>query len=132
MGTPGETRGTALVLEDDDTLALLLRGLLERAGFRVELVDTFQDAVGVVRAEDAVDLVVLPLRMRGADGFEQVGALRSSTRAAILALGARDSPRDRAVALNAGADDYLALPFDPAAFEARVAGIVPRPGPAAT
>ena len=101
-----------LIVEDEKLLADSLRAMLEGKGFAVEAV--YDGETGAEYAETGVyDLLILDVMMPGLDGYQvarQVRARRSGT--PILMLTARSSLEDRIEGLNAGADYYLAKPFD--------------------
>ena len=62
--------------------------------------------------EHQVDLVLLDLGLPGISGIELIRRLRHWTTVPIVVLSARDSEFDKIGALDAGADDYVAKPFD--------------------
>jgi two-component system response regulator QseB len=101
-----------LLVEDDDSLSSGLRLALERAGYSVERV---KDGAEAIRAlvDNEFDLAILDLGLPRLDGTEVLARLRSGGNPiAVLVLSARDAVRDRIMALDLGADDYLTKPFD--------------------
>jgi len=76
------------------------------------------------------DLLVLDLMMPGVDGLTVCRVLRAEgDRVPILMLTARTETSDRVAGLDAGADDYLPKPFDPAELMARVRALLRRAAP---
>jgi DNA-binding response OmpR family regulator len=122
VGAAALTGVRVLVVEDDLPLGeQLVRGL-NRAGCRVEFVQSAGDAL---RRVDA-DVVLLDLGLPDGDGVDLCRRLRERTTAPILVVTARDTERERVTALDAGADDYLAKPFGFAELLARMRAVLRR------
>ncbi len=100
-----------LLIEDDSSLAELIRSGLEEHSIKVTVAYTFQD--GRVQAMlGTFDVIVLDVMLPGGSGFDLCAYLRKRNIATpILMLTARNSVDDRVSGLNSGADDYLAKPF---------------------
>ncbi len=115
-----------LVVDDDTRLRGLLRKYLMENGYRVT---TATDA-GDARAKMAgllFDLLVLDVMMPGESGVEFTRALRAGrVSLPILILTARGESEDRIRGLEAGADDYLAKPFEPKELLLRINSILRR------
>ena len=123
-----------LVADDDRAIRESLDRVLALEGHRVTTVADGAAALEAARAE-AVDLIVLDLMMPSVDGLTVCRVLRSEgDRTPILMLTARTETSDRVAGLDAGADDYLPKPFDPAELLARVRALLrrTRPQPDAT
>lgn len=118
-----------LVVEDEPQLRGLLRLYLEREGHRVT---DAGDGPGALAAYDAdgADLVILDLMLPGMQGETVLEALRDAGDVPVLITSAKRSDAERIAGLRAGADDYLAKPFNPHELTARVAAILRRAGPA--
>jgi two-component system response regulator QseB len=109
-----------LLVEDDESLASGLKLALGRACYTVEYVG---DGVAAVAAleHNAFDLAILDLGLPRLDGIDVLARVRRAGNAVpVLVLSARDAVRDRIVALDLGADDYLIKPFDVDELLARV------------
>jgi DNA-binding response OmpR family regulator len=110
------------LIEDEEKLAKTLKDGLESEGYMVRV---FAD--GVTAAKEcttngaAYSLVILDLILPGKDGFEVAKEIRTrGFLMPILVLTARDSIEDKVLALNSGADDFLAKPFSFEELLARV------------
>jgi two-component system, OmpR family, response regulator MprA len=115
-----------LVADDDRAIRESLDRVLALEGHRVTTVADGAAALEAARAE-AVDLIVLDLMMPSVDGLTVCRVLRSEgDRTPILMLTARTETSDRVAGLDAGADDYLPKPFDPAELLARVRALLRR------
>jgi two-component system OmpR family response regulator len=101
-----------LVVEDDEKLSRALDRGLRGEGYAVDLVADGNAAIFHASVHD-YDLVLLDLMLPGADGLEVCRVLRERGRwVPVLMLTARGRVDDRIGGLDAGADDYLAKPFD--------------------
>lgn len=114
------------MVEDAPALRRVLRRCLEAMGFEVHEAADGRAALQQLEAR-ALDLVVLDLALPQLSGYEVCEALRASPLHAttpVLVMSGRVLPEDRAQALEAGADDFIAKPFDPTAFRARVEALL--------
>ena len=117
-----------LLVEDELALAQALQLALERRGFDVERCANGTDALGRLR-HDPPDLALLDLTIPGLDGLQVLHKLRAEgSTVPVVVLTARGAVGDRVQALNAGADDYLAKPFDIDELEARIRALLRRHG----
>lgn len=116
MGNPveqGPMRAPRLLLvEDDPELSTLLVRLLSRESYEVELAADGQCGLRLGLTH-VYDVVLLDRRLPGADGLDVLLALRRKGMVTpTLVLSALGEPAERVAGLNAGAEDYLAKPFD--------------------
>ncbi len=113
-----------VVLADDDpVMQRLLRGALERRGHDV-VVTSDGEAAWTAIATDPPPLAMLDWNMPVVDGLEVCRRARAgqATRDTfLLVVTGRDTPEDLHAALEAGADDYMMKPLDPAQLMARLA-----------
>jgi DNA-binding response OmpR family regulator len=117
---------TILVVDDERPLVDLVRGYLEREGFRVAAAFDGDEALRVARQESP-DLIVLDLMLPEVDGLEVCRQVRQFSDAYVLVLTARSDEIDRVVGLSVGADDYVTKPFSPRELVARVHALLRRP-----
>ena len=115
-----------LLAEDEHSLGTWLSRALEHAGIQVEWVSDGLMADRALQHAD-YDALVLDLGLPGLDGHGVLQRLRErDQRLPALILTARDSLDERVRLLNAGADDFLAKPFELAELEARLHALVRR------
>jgi two-component system OmpR family response regulator len=115
-----------LVVEDDERMATLLKRALEEDGYAVDLAGDGVEALWLGQEND-YDAVVLDGMLPGLDGFDVVRQWRERHRwAPVLMLTARTSFDARIKGLDAGADDYLAKPFNFGELSARIRALVRR------
>lgn len=121
------SRMRILVIEDDEDLADALVRRLRRLGHAVDCQKDGLSADGVLQYE-TFDLVILDIGLPRMSGFEILHRLRDrGSKTPVLALTARIDIEDRVHALDTGADDYLAKPFDFRELEARCRALLRRP-----
>ena len=124
------SRMKLLVVEDDPALQATLERTLTRRGFAVAVAG--DGVIALQRwAATTPDAVVLDLSLPRLDGLQVLAQARAQGLGTpVLILTARGSVGDRVLGLNAGADDYLAKPFDLDELEARLRALVRRSAPA--
>src|SRR3954464_14526899 len=120
--------GTILLVEDEPSVGVLVRGYLTRDGYRVIWVRSGEEAL-VELDRHPVRLVLLDIRLPGKDGLDVCREMRRRPHVPILMLTARDEEPDRIVGLEVGADDYITKPFSPRELVARLKAIFPRTQP---
>lgn len=117
-----------LLAEDDRAVRDALVRALGLEGYAVRAVSNGAQALDALREQPA-DLVLLDVSMPIVDGLTVCRVLRSErNRVPILMLTARTETSDRVAGLDAGADDYLAKPFDLDELLARMRALVRRAG----
>ena len=117
-----------LVIEDEKLLAESIKTLLESKGFEVETV--YDGETGEEYAELGIyDLLILDVMMPKLNGYQVARNVRAKRCATpILMLTAKSDLLDRVEGLNAGADYYLAKPFDTRELLACVNALIRRQG----
>ena len=115
-----------LVIEDEWAMRHALEDLLASEGHRV--ITAADRATGLDRARDEKpDLILLDVMLPKLDGFALASELRRlGSKVPILLLTAKGGVGDRVTGLDAGADDYLAKPFEPQELLARVRALLRR------
>jgi two-component system OmpR family response regulator len=115
-----------LVAEDDAILAEGVTRTLRQSGYAVDWVKNGAEADSALDADD-FDLLILDLGLPKKSGLDVLKRLRArQSRVPVLILTALDGVNDRVRGLDAGADDYLAKPFELAELEARVRALTRR------
>lgn len=114
-----------LIVDDDERIRGLLQKFLMRNGF---LVSSARDAAHARRILSGLefDLIVLDVMMPGEDGVSLCKDLRTKIETPIMLLTAKGETDDRISGLEAGADDYLAKPFEPKELLLRINAILRR------
>lgn len=124
-----QTRRRVLVVDDDPTVAEVVSGYLDRAGYLVDRAADGPDALARATAHRP-DLVVLDLMLPGMDGLEVCRRMRGNGPVPVIMLTARGDEDDRILGLEVGADDYVTKPFSPRELVLRVESVLRRSRPA--
>jgi len=104
-----------LVVEDDVRNIFALSSVLEPKGAKVEIARNGREALAHLAQKPGVDLVLMDIMMGEMDGLEATREIRKQPQLAklpIIALTAKAMADDREQCLAAGANDYIAKPFD--------------------
>ena len=112
-----------LIADDDDVLLHILQATLTKWGYEVTASRNGLDAWEILHGDDAPRLAILDWIMPGMDGIEICRRIRSRPSEPyiyIVLLTAKVRKEDAVAGLDAGADDYLSKPFDPAELQARL------------
>lgn len=118
----------ALLVEDDASFALLVRSILEREGFAVDLATTGSDALTMAHVND-YDCIVLDLGLPDQNGVTVVQSLRREGRLTPLLVLTGNADAQMSIRLlDAGADDYVTKPVIAEQLRARIRALVRRGG----
>lgn len=99
-----------LVIDDELQMQRALRKILDQNGYSVVIAATGEDGLALAAANPP-DAIILDLGLPDMDGTEVCQKLRAWTQTPIIVLSARDDQRQKVLALDKGADDYLTKPF---------------------
>ena len=108
-----------LVVEDDVQIQNFMIYALENSGFQVEGVLNGKDALSSFFMKGA-DLILLDLGLPDMDGMDILRKIRNTSEVPIIIVSARDQDKEKALALDEGADDYLTKPFSATELMARI------------
>jgi DNA-binding response OmpR family regulator len=116
-----------LIVEDEIEIRELMSLLLLRQGYQVQHCGSAVEAVKMT-AEKNYDLIVLDWMLPQMSGLEFLAARQSNLKTSqpVLMVTAKTEPQDIVAGLEAGADDYITKPFEPAVFSARVKALLRR------
>lgn len=99
-----------LVIDDEPQILRALRTILEAKRFRVSVANTGEEGLALAAGTEP-DVIILDLGLPDIDGVEICAHLREWTQTPIIILSVRDAEKDKVLALDQGADDYLVKPF---------------------
>jgi len=119
------TQGRVFLVEDDESLAALVRDYFERQGFTVSVEGHGDCAIDRILTEKP-DVVILDIMLPGKNGLDICRELRPQIDTPILMLTARTDDIDQIVGLEVGADDYICKPVKPRLLLAKVNAVMRR------
>jgi DNA-binding response OmpR family regulator len=114
-----------LVVDDDPDMRAVLDEYLSRNDIRVTAVATGKEMLKTLESE-AIDLVLLDVRLQGESGLALAQALRENASVPIMLLTGNTEEADRVMGLELGADDYVSKPFSPRELLARIHAVLRR------
>lgn len=114
-----------LIVEDDDTLATLVKDRLLRYGYAPECADLKGDVCEQLHGTGA-RLVLMDVNLPRFDGFYWCRQIRRTSEVPILFVSGREGPMDQVRALDVGADDYIVKPFHIEVLVAKIASLLRR------
>ena len=114
-----ETHSKILIVEDDPGIAAFLKTTLRAAGYEPLLTDTGTVALSIISSH-CPDCVLLDLGLPDMDGSRIIESMRQWTQTPIVVISARSTEKDKAAALDQGADDYMVKPFGTVELLARI------------
>jgi two-component system KDP operon response regulator KdpE len=110
MSESAKVKTVALVIDDEAQIRRLLRVTLEANGY--DVVEAATGAEGMVQAAQCrASVILLDLGLPDMDGLDVLKRLREWSRVPVIILSVRDREKEKADALDAGADDYVTKPF---------------------
>ncbi|MBC7810649.1 MAG: response regulator transcription factor [Burkholderiales bacterium] len=125
MVTLQEQTRQILIVEDDDDTAEVVCSLLAHAGYNAVSVDRGEDALAEIAAMSP-DLVLLDINLPDINGLEVLRQIRTRSFLPMIVMSGYNRDRDKVVALEAGADDFMEKPFQPEELIARVKALLRR------
>ena len=108
-----------LVIDDEPQILRALRTILTARQFHVTTASRGEEGLALAAATPP-DVIILDLSLPDMDGFQVCARLREWTHVPIIVLSVRDAERDKVMALDKGADDYLTKPFGSEELLARI------------
>ena len=112
-------QGRILVVDNDPQIRRMMRTTLVAQGFEADEAPSGEEALERIRAAKP-DLVLLDVNMPGISGVETCREIRYASDVAIIMLTVRGAEKDKTLAFDAGADDYVTKPFSTPELLARI------------
>lgn len=116
---------TILVIDDEAITRECLGSYFEAEGYQVFSAETAEQGEGILKSE-AIDVVLLDIRLPGKDGLTLTRELRVHSEVGIILVTGRQDEVDRLIGLECGADDYVTKPFNPREILARSKNLIRR------
>jgi two-component system OmpR family response regulator len=122
---PGGRSPHVLVVDDDPDIRTVLNNYLAKNDIRVTSVASGREMLKAFESE-AIDLVLLDVRMPGENGMVLTRELRERASVPVMLLTGNAEEADRVMGLELGADDYVTKPFSPRELLARIRAVLRR------
>lgn len=116
-----------LLVEDNDTIVMGLKYLLEKENFEIKAVKNLEETYEIAKKEK-FDLYLLDINLPDGNGFSICSKLKEKEDVAIIFLTARDDEKDIVKGLDMGADDYITKPFRNRELISRINNVLRRYG----
>lgn len=113
------TNETILIVEDDTQIRNFISYILRQEGYAFFTANSAQNAMSILVSQK-IDLMLLDLGLPDFDGIEVIKKVREWSEVPIIVVSARDQDKEKATALDLGADDYLTKPFSATELVARI------------
>lgn len=113
------TNESILIVEDDAQIRNFISYTLKQEGFTYHTAGNAQTAMSILVSQK-IDLMLLDLGLPDFDGIEVIKKVREWSEIPIIVVSARDQDKEKADALDLGADDYLTKPFSATELLARI------------
>lgn len=110
---------TVLIVDDEEDIRELVGIYLKNECYNICKAVNGQEALQCL-SDMQIDLAILDVMMADMDGIALCMEIRKKSNIPIIMLSAKDQDMDKVIGLSAGADDYLAKPFNPVELVARV------------
>ena len=110
---------TILIVEDDSKIRNFISYIVQQEGFQILAAGNAETALSLL-VSNKVDLMLLDMGLPDMDGMDVIHKLREWSEIPIIVVSAGDQDKEKAAALDAGADDYLTKPFSATELMARV------------
>ena len=110
---------SVLVVDDEEDIRELVGIYIKNEGYQVYKAANGKDALDIID-NMSIDIAILDVMMADMDGITLCMEIRKKSNIPIIMLSAKDQDMDKVIGLSAGADDYLAKPFNPVELIARV------------
>lgn len=116
---------TVLIVEDDRDIVELLSLYLTGSGYDVVTAGNGEDALEQLRQHPA-DIALVDIMMPRMNGYDFIKALRATDNIPVIIISARTQAADKIVGLDAGADGFIAKPFNPLEVTAQIRALLRR------
>ena len=124
MTQTNNDKHTILVVDDDPDISMMLKLMLEYKGYRVLVLDKPDIIIQTINEND-ISIVIIDMLLSGLNGTDVCGEIRkhaSTAACPILMISAH--PNAKKICLEAGADDFIAKPFDMSEILTKISGLI--------
>ena len=116
---------SVLIIEDEKNIQTFMGKVLKRHDYRVLYADTGTLGLEMIRSQ-CPDIILLDLGLPDMNGDDLIREVRTWSSTPIIVISARTAEREKVIALDLGADDYMTKPFNILELKARVKALLKR------
>lgn len=120
------SKATILSVDDDENLQFTVREYLELDGYKVLRAHDLKEFSAWLEQGNAIDIVLLDLVLKDAEGLSLISTIRSKINAPIIIVSGKTDTTEKIVCLEMGADDYITKPFEMRELSARIKAVLRR------
>ena len=120
---------TVLIIEDEKNIQTFVGKILKKQDYRVLYADCGKEGLNLIHSQ-CPDVIILDLGLPDMNGNDIIQEVRTWTSTPIIVISARSAEKEKVLALDQGADDYITKPFEPTELVARVEAVLRRCGKA--
>ena len=120
-----KTKQTILVIDDDPDIGIMMKMMLEFKGYNTFVIERADEVMGKINT-DKIDLIIMDMLLSGVNGVDVCSDLKKDAKTInipIVMISAHPSAKD--MCLGAGADDFIAKPFDMQDMLSRIGRLLP-------
>ena len=114
-----------LIVEDDETVASLMKNFLEDCSFVVEYVHTITDGLSCIQQND-YNILLLDLNLPDFNGLDMLKRFKNNVAIPVIIISSYSDTQTKVQAFKYGASDYMVKPIDLEELEARIWAIMGR------
>lgn len=114
-----------LIVEDDKSISLELKELLENAGYEAEILEDFKNATENI-LNNIPDLILLDINIPYLNGEILLQNIRKKSNVPVIMVTSRNNEVDEVISITYGADDYITKPYNPTILLLRINAIFKR------
>lgn len=114
-----------LIIEDDKSISLELKELLENAGYEAEILEDFKNAAESI-LNNIPDLILLDINIPYLNGETLLQNIRKKSNVPVIMVTSRNTEVDEVISITYGADDYITKPYNPTILLLRINAIFKR------
>jgi DNA-binding response OmpR family regulator len=120
-----DTTYRILIVEDDATIARVIKEHLAVWGYDVSLAEDFRKVAGQAAVSEP-HLILLDIKLPFYNGFHWCAEIRKSSKVPIVFISSADDNMSLVMAMNMGGDDFIAKPFDLSVLTAKIQALLRR------
>ena len=116
---------TVLIIEDEKNIQTFVGKILKKQDYRVLYADCGKEGLNLIHSQ-CPDVIILDLGLPDMNGNDIIQEVRTWTSTPIIVISARSAEKEKVLALDQGADDYITKPFSMPILIRKIAAVLRR------